>query len=263
MSRLTGLNEEELANDLRGVIFPIPNIYDNNTSYEYVTADEYLSGNVREKLQTAKLALQTSDIYRINVEALESAQPKDLDASEIDVRLGATWIDKEYIQQFMYELFDTPPYRYQGQIKVKYAPFTAEWNISNKNAIGYNNVAAYVTYGTDRANAYKILEDSLNLRDVRIYDTITDTDGKEKRVLNKDATTLAQQKQQAIKDEFQDWIWKDADRRQTLVKTYNEKFNSIRPREYDGKHINFVGMNPEITLRPPSSRCYCPYSLWR
>ncbi|WP_353095689.1 SNF2-related protein [Tissierella praeacuta] len=249
MSRLTGLNEEELANDLRGVIFPIPNIYDNNTSYEYVTADEYLSGNVREKLQTAKLALQTSDIYRINVETLESAQPKDLDASEIDVRLGATWIDKEYIQQFMYELFDTP-YRYQGQIEVKYAPFTAEWNISNKNAVGYNNVAAYVTYGTDRANAYKILEDSLNLRDIRIYDTITDADGKEKRVLNKDATTLAQQKQQAIKDEFQDWIWKDVDRRQNLVKKYNEKFNSIRPREYDGKHINFVGMNPEITLRP-------------
>lgn len=249
MGKLTGLTEEDLANDLRGVIFPIPNIYDNNTSYEYVTADEYLSGNVREKLQTAKLALQTSDIYRSNVEALESAQPKDLDASEIDVRLGATWIDKEYIQQFMYELFDTP-YRYQGQIEVKYAPFTAEWNISNKNAVGYNNVAAYVTYGTDRANAYKILEDSLNLRDVRIYDTITDADGKEKRVLNKDATTLVQQKQQAIKDEFQDWIWRDADRRQTLVKKYNEKFNSIRPREYDGKHINFVGMNPEITLRP-------------
>src|SRR5699024_4400147 len=152
MSRLTGFNEEELANDLRGVIFPIPNIYDNNTSYEYVTADEYLSGNVREKLQTAKLALQPSDIYRSNVETLEAAQPKDLDASEIDVRLGATWIDKEYIQQFMYELFDTP-YRYQGQIEVKYASFTAEWNISNKNAVGYNNVAAYVTYGTDRANA--------------------------------------------------------------------------------------------------------------
>ena len=249
MGRLTGLNEEELANDLRGVIFPLPTPLDNDSPTNYVTADEYLSGNVREKLQTAKLALQTSDIYRSNVEALESAQPKDLDASEIDVRLGATWIDKEYIQQFMYELFDTP-YRYQGQIEVKYAPFTAEWNISNKNAVGYNNVAAYVTYGTDRANAYKILEDSLNLRDVRIYDTITDADGKEKRVLNKDATTLAQQKQQAIKDEFQDWIWKDADRRQTLVKKYNKKFNSIRPREYDGKHINFVGMNPEITLRP-------------
>lgn len=249
MSKLTGLNEEDLANDLRGVIFPLPTLIDSDSPINYVTADEYLSGNVREKLHTAKLAAQSSDMFKPNVEALEAAQPKDLDASEIDVRLGATWIDKEYIQRFMYELFDTP-YRLQGEVEVKYAPFTAEWNINNKNAVGYNNVAAYVTYGTDRANAYKILEDSLNLRDVRIYDTITDTDGKEKRVLNKDATTLAQQKQQAIKDEFQDWIWKDADRRQTLVKTYNEKFNSIRPREYDGKHINFVGMNPEITLRP-------------
>lgn len=249
MAKLTGLTKEELADDLRGVIFPLSSTLDDDSPINYVTADEYLSGNVREKLHTAKLAAQSSQIFRPNVEALEAAQPKDLDASEIDVRLGATWIDKEYIQQFMYELFDTP-YRLQGEVEVKYAPFTAEWNITNKNAVGYNNVAAYVTYGTDRANAYKILEDSLNLRDVRIYDTITDADGKEKRVLNKDATTLAQQKQQAIKDEFQDWIWRDADRRQTLVKKYNEKFNSIRPREYDGKHINFVGMNPEITLRP-------------
>ncbi|RBP58444.1 N12 class adenine-specific DNA methylase [Alkalibaculum bacchi] len=248
MAKLTGLSEEELANDLRGVIFPLPTTLDNS-SINYITADEYLSGNVREKLHTAKLVAQSSDIFRPNVEALEVAQPKDLDASEIDVRLGATWIDKEYIEQFMYELFDTP-YRLQGEVEVKYAHFTAEWNITNKNAVGYNNVAAYVTYGTDRANAYRILEDTLNLRDVRIYDTVIDPDGKEKRVLNKDATTLAQQKQQTIKDEFQNWIWKDADRRQTLVKTYNEKFNSIRPREYDGKHINFVGMNPEITLRP-------------
>lgn len=249
MAKLTGLTKEELADDLRGVIFPLSSTLDDDSPINYVTADEYLSGNVREKLHTAKLAARSSQIFRPNVEALEAAQPKDLDASEIDVRLGATWIDKEYIQQFMYELFDTP-YRLQGEVEVKYAPFTAEWNITNKNAVGYNNVAAYVTYGTDRANAYKILEDSLNLRDVRIYDTITDADGKEKRVLNKDATTLAQQKQQAIKDEFRDWIWRDADRRQTLVKKYNEKFNSIRPREYDGKHINFVGINPEITLRP-------------
>lgn len=249
MGKLTGLSEEQLAGDLRGVIFPVPTSYDSSTPTRYVTADEYLSGNVREKLHTAKLAAQTSDRYIPNVEALEAAQPKDLDASEIDVRLGATWIDKEYIQQFMYELFDTP-YRQQGQIEVKYAAFTAEWSITNKNAIGYNNVAAYVTYGTDRANAYRILEDTLNLRDVRIYDTVTDPEGKERRVLNKDATTLAQQKQQAIKDEFRDWIWKDANRRQTLVKTYNEKFNSIRPREYDGQHINFVGINPEISLRP-------------
>ena len=249
MCKLTGLSEEQLAGDLRGVIFHVPMPYDSSTPTRYVTADEYLSGNVREKLHTAKLAAQTSDRYISNVEALEAAQPKDLDASEIDVRLGATWIDKEYIQQFMYELFDTP-YRQQGQIEVKYASFTAEWSITNKNAIGYNNVAAYVTYGTDRANAYRILEDTLNLRDVRIYDTVTDPEGKEKRVLNKDATTLAQQKQQAIKDEFRDWIWKDANRRQTLVRTYNEKFNSIRPREYDGQHINFVGINPEISLRP-------------
>ena len=249
MGKLTGLSKEELVDDLRGVIFPLPITLDKDGPINYVTADEYLSGNVREKLHTAKLVAQSSDMFKLNVEALEAAQPKDLDASEIDVRLGATWIDKEYIEQFMYELFDTP-YRLQGDVEVKYAPFTAEWNITNKNAVGYNNVAAYVTYGTDRANAYKILEDSLNLRDVRIYDTITDADGKEKRVLNKDATTLAQQKQQAIKDEFQDWIWRDADRRQTLVKTYNEKFNSIRPREYDGQHINFVGINPEIRLRP-------------
>lgn len=249
MGSLTGLSEKQLVADLRGVIFPLPTPLESASPVRYVTADEYLSGNVREKLHTAKLAAQSSDIYRPNVEALTVAQPKDLDASEIDVRLGATWIDKEYIQQFMYELFDTP-YRHQGQVEVKYAHFTAEWSITNKNAVGYNNVAAYVTYGTDRANAYRILEDSLNLRDVRIYDTVTDHDGKEKRVLNKDATTLAQQKQQAIKGEFQDWIWGDADRRQTLVKKYNEQFNSIRPREYDGQHINFVGINPEISLRP-------------
>jgi N12 class adenine-specific DNA methylase len=249
MGKLTGLSEEQLANDLRGVIFCLPTLLDSNHPANYVTADEYLSGNVREKLHTAKLAAQSTDMFSSNVEALELAQPKDLDASEIDVRLGATWIDKEYIEHFMYELFDTP-YRLQREIEVKYAHFTAEWNITNKNAIGFNNVAAYVTYGTDRANAYRILEDSLNLRDVRIYDTITDADGKEKRVLNKDATTLAQQKQQTIKEEFKDWIWKDADRRQTLVKRYNEKFNSVRPREYDGQHINFVGINPEISLRP-------------
>lgn len=248
MGKLTGLTEEQLAEDLKGVIFPVPMLYDSNSPIKYVTADEYLSGNVREKLRIAKLAAQSSDRYISNVKALEAAQPKDLDASEIDVRLGTTWIDKKYVEQFMYEVFDTP-YNLQGEIEVKYAPFTAEWNITNKNSIGYNNVAAYVTYGTGRANAYRILEDSLNLRDIRIYDTITDPDGKERRVLNKDDTTLAQQKQQAIKDEFRDWIWKDADRRQALVREYNEKFNSIRPREYDGKHINFVGINPEITLR--------------
>lgn len=248
MEQLTGLSAEQIATDLRGVIFRLPDL-ENESNPHYVTADEYLSGDVRQKLRTAKMAARVSDVYVPNVAALEAAQPKDLEASEIDVRLGATWIDKEYVQQFMYELFDTP-WRNQDQIEVKYAPFTAEWNITGKSAVGYNNVAAYVTYGTDRANAYKILEDTLNLRDVRIYDTVVDPDGKERRVLNKDATTLAQQKQQTIKDAFRDWIWNDADRRQTLVKKYNEKFNSIRPREYDGQHINFSGINPEISLRP-------------
>lgn len=248
MAKLTGLPEEQLAEELTGVVFRLPDLQ-NEDKPTYVTADEYLSGNVREKLRTAKLAARLSDIYLPNVSALEAAQPKDLEASEIDVRLGATWIDKGYIEQFMYDLFDTP-WRHQGDIEVKYAPFTAEWSITNKNSIGYNNVAAYVTYGTDRANAYRILEDTLNLRDIRIYDTVTDLDGKERRVLNKDATTLAQQKQQTIKDAFQEWIFKDADRRQTLVRQYNEKFNSIRPREYDGQHIKFGGINPEIALRP-------------
>jgi len=248
MAKLTGLPEEQLAEELTGVIFRLPDP-ENENKPTYVTADEYLSGNVREKLRTAKLASRLSDDYIPNVLSLEAAQPKDLEASEIDVRLGATWIDKGYIEQFMYELFNTP-WRHQGEIEVKYAHFTAEWSITNKNTIGYNNVAAYVTYGTDRANAYRILEDTLNLRDIRIYDTITDPEGKERRVLNKDATTLAQQKQQTIKDAFQEWIFKDADRRQTLVKHYNEKFNAIRPREYDGQHIKFGGINPEIALRP-------------
>ena len=248
MEKLTGLSDQQIATDLRGVIFRLPDLETDSTPH-YVTADEYLSGDVRKKLRTAQMAARVSDVYAPNVEALTAAQPKDLEAAEIDVRLGATWIDKEYVQQFMYELFDTP-WRYQDQIEVKYAPFTAEWNITGKSTVGYNNVAAYVTYGTDRANAYKILEDTLNLRDVRIYDTVVDPDGKERRVLNKDATTLAQQKQQTIKDAFRDWIWNDADRRQTLVKQYNEKFNSIRPREYDGQHINFSGINPEISLRP-------------
>ena len=248
MAKLTGLSEEQLAVELTGVVFRLPD-FQNDDKATYVTADEYLSGNVREKLRTAKHAARLSDIYLPNVSALETAQPKDLEASEIDVRLGATWIDKSYIEQFMYDLFDTP-WRNQGDIEVKYAPFTAEWSITNKNSIGYNNVAAYVTYGTDRANAYRILEDTLNLRDIRIYDTVTDPDGKERRVLNKDATTLAQQKQQTIKDAFQEWIFKDSDRRQTLVRQYNEKFNSIRPREYDGQHIKFGGINPEIALRP-------------
>ncbi|WP_339362241.1 SNF2-related protein [Vallitalea sp. AN17-2] len=248
MAELTGLSEEEIAAQLKGVIFRVPELYHTDAPPHYVTADEYLSGNVREKLRTAELAAKTNEEYKANVEALEQAQPIDLDASEIEVRIGSTWIDKEYMQEFMYELFDTP-YRNQGSIKVNYSNFTAEWSVTNKNSIYYDDVAAYATYGTDRANAYKIFEDTLNLRDVRIYDTKTEPDGKEIRVLNINATQLAQQKQQLIKDAFKDWIFRDADRRQTLVKLYNERFNSIRPREYDGSHINFVGMNPQIKLR--------------
>lgn len=248
MAKLTGLLEEEITAQLKGVIFRVPELYHTDAPPRYVTADEYLSGNVREKLRTAELAAKASEEYKANADALKQAQPKDLDASEIEVRIGSTWIDKEYMQEFMYELFDTP-YRNQGSIKVNYSNFTAEWSVTAKNSISYDDVAAYATYGTDRTNAYKIFEDTLNLRDVRIYDTKTEPDGKEIRVLNVDATQLAQQKQQLIKDAFKDWIFRDADRRQTLVKLYNERFNSIRPREYDGSHINFVGMNPQIKLR--------------
>lgn len=248
MAELTGLTEEEIATQLKGVIFRIPELYSTDAPPHYVTADEYLSGNVREKLRTAELSARTSEEYKVNVEVLQMAQPKDLDASEIEVRIGSTWIDKEYMQEFMYELFDTP-YRNQGTIKVNYSNFTAEWSVTAKNSISYDDVAAYATYGTARANAYKIFEDTLNLRDVRIYDTKTEPDGKEIRVLNIKETEAAQQKQQLIKDGFKDWIFKDADRRQTLVKLYNERFNSVRPREYDGSHINFVGINPQIKLR--------------
>ena len=248
MSELTGKTSDELATELQGVIFRVPGQLEQDGTPHYVTADEYLSGNVRRKLRQAQRAAQQDPVYAVNVEALIAAQPKDLDASEIEVRLGATWIDKEYIQQFMYETFDTPFYM-QRNIQVNYTPFTAEWQITGKSSISQNNVAAYTTYGTSRANAYKILEDSLNLRDVRIYDTIEDADGKERRVLNAKETTLAAQKQQAIRDAFKDWIWKDPERRQALVRQYNEEMNSTRPREYDGSHIVFGGMNPSITLR--------------
>ena len=243
MAQLTGKDEDALASDLRGVIFRNP----ENKRWE--TADEYLSGNVREKLRIAQSAQNLFEgDYAGNVEALQAAQPRDLDASEIEVRLGATWIDPSYIREFMWETFETPFYQ-QRMIDVNYSAFTAEWNIRNKNAVSYSNIAAYMTYGTERANAYKILEDTLNLRDVRIYDTKHDADGRERRVLNSKETTLAQQKQQAIRDAFRDWIWRDPDRRHTLVARYNELFNSTRPREYDGSHITFAGMNPEIRLR--------------
>ena len=242
MAQLTGKSQDELINELNGVIFLDP------VHGEWQTADEYLSGNVRQKLREAEQAAQDSPGYLPNVEALRQAQPRDLDASEIEVRLGATWIDPSYIREFMWETFETPFYQ-QRMIDVNYSAFTAEWNIRNKNAVSYSNIAAYMTYGTERANAYKILEDTLNLRDVRIYDTKHDADGRERRVLNSKETTLAQQKQQAIRDAFRDWIWRDPDRRHTLVARYNELFNSTRPREYDGRHITFAGMNPEIRLR--------------
>ena len=242
MAQLTGKSQEELIDELNGVIFLDP------ARGEWQTADEYLSGNVRQKLREAEQAAQDSPGYLPNVEALRQAQPRDLDASEIEVRLGATWIDPSYIREFMWETFETPFYQ-QRMIDVNYSAFTAEWNIRNKNAVSYSNIAAYMTYGTERANAYKILEDTLNLRDVRIYDTKHDADGRERRVLNSRETTLAQQKQQAIRDAFRDWIWRDPDRRHTLVARYNELFNSTRPREYDGSHITFAGMNPEIRLR--------------
>lgn len=239
---------EAVTSELRGVIFRDP-MAPEAPEIGWQTADEYLSGNVRDKLRIARLAAQTDPQYTVNVAALEKAQPKDLEASEIEVRLGATWIDPKYIQQFMEEAFETPFYLRRA-IEVKFSTITAEWQISGKSSTGRHDVAAYVTYGTDRANAYKILEDTLNLKDARIYDTIEDAEGNKKRVLNKKETTLAQQKQQAIKDAFRDWIWRDPKRRETLVEKYNELFNSTRPREYDGSHIHFVGMNPDIKLRP-------------
>ena len=240
MAELTGKTEEQLAEELTGVIFLNP------ATKQYETADEYLSGDVRWKLQ---LLREIDDPqYAANMAALEKVQPKDLSASEIDVRLGATWLPPEDIEQFVHELLSTA-YYIRNRIKVHYSPITAAWNIENKNA-DYNNVAAGVTYGTNRINAYKIIEETLNLKDVRIFDTVTDENGNEVRVLNKKDTILAQQKQQLIKDAFRDWIWKDPDRRDRLTTLYNTKFNSIRPREYDGSHICFTGMNPEITLRP-------------
>ena len=242
MAGLTGKAENVLADELTGAIFRLPEAPDT-----FVTADEYLSGNVREKLRAARTAALQDDQFAVNVQALENAQPKDLDASEIDVRLGATWLDPATIQQFMVETFSVP-YRFRDIVQVRFFPMTAEWNISGKTRLS-STVAASVTYGTDRANAYRILEDTLNLRDVRIYDTVEDAAGRETRVLNQKETTLAQQKQQAIKDAFQKWIWQDSARRQRLVEKYNDLFNSTKPREYDGSHITFSGMNPEITLR--------------
>ena len=241
MARLTGKAEDEIIADLQGVIFLDP------LEQTWQTADEYLSGNVRAKLRVAQTAAESDPSFAVNVEALQAAQPKDLDASEIDVRLGTTWVDKAYIQRFMIELLGIPYYE-QRRIHVNYAPQTAEWSIDGKSLLS-ENVNNHMKYGTRRAPALKILEDTLNLRDTRVYDVVQDENGREKRELNQKETTIAQQKQQAIKDAFHDWVWKDPTRRHELVTRYNELFNSTRPREYDGSHIVFDGMNPEITLR--------------
>ena len=240
---------ERITSELSGVIFKDPGADPTDPEAGWRMADEYLSGNVRAKLRMAQLAAESHPEFKINVEALTKAQPKDLEASEIDIRLGATWLNPAIVQQFMMETFQ-PPYRirYNNLIQVRYSPFTSEWRIGNKSAAGMYDIMSTETYGTHRANAYKILEDTLNLRDCRIYDTIEE-DGKERRVLNQKETMLAQQKQQAIKDTFAGWVWQDPQRRNLLVKQYNELFNSTRPREYDGSHIHFVGMNPEINLQ--------------
>ena len=242
-------NYERITTELSGVIFKDPAADVDDPEAGWQPADEYLSGNVRNKLRMAQLAAESHPEFKINVEALTKAQPKDLEASEIDIRLGATWLNPAIVQQFMMETFQ-PPYRirYNNLIQVRYSPFTSEWRIGNKSAAGMYDIMSTETYGTHRANAYKILEDTLNLRDCRIYDTIEE-DGKERRVLNQKETMLAQQKQQAIKDTFAGWVWQDPQRRNLLVKQYNELFNSTRPREYDGSHIHFVGMNPEINLQ--------------
>lgn len=248
MQQLVGKDKDTLVNDLQGVIFADPLEKNSDGEPRYYTADEYLSGDVRHKLQVAKLAAQNNPAFAVNVQALETVQPKDLEASEIAVRLGATWLAPELIKQFADELVDAP-YYVRDRVKVLYIPMTGVWNVTNKSFTG-GNIKATVTYGTQRANFYHILEESLNLRDVRIFDTKEDMQGNKIRVLNAAATQEAQMKQQQIEDAFKDWIWKDATRRQMLVKEYNERFNSLRPREYDGSHILFHGMSPEITLRP-------------
>mgnify|MGYP000836693767 CR=1 FL=1 len=249
MMELSGKSENEIFEDLKGVIFLNP-LYEYGNSYEpkYLMADEYLSGNVKEKLKIAKNSAELyPEDYKVNVEALQKVQPKDLTASEISVRLGATWLPPDDVQEFIFHLLETPRYA-QWNIKVHFSPFTSEWNIEGKS-YDKGNVRAYNTYGTSRINAYKIIEETLNLKDVRIFDYIEDDEGKKKAVLNKKETAIAQSKQEMIKQEFQDWIWSDPERRERLCKSYNEKFNSVRPREYDGSHIIFNGMNPEIELR--------------
>ena len=249
MCELTGKTEEEIFADLKGVIFLNPmHGYGNSTQAKYLMADEYLSGNVREKLVLARKSAELyPEDYTVNVEALERVQPKDLTASEIAVRLGATWLPTEIVEQFMFEFLGTPRYA-QWNIKVHFSAYTGEWNIEGKS-YDRSNVKAYSTYGTGRINAYKIIEETLNLKDVRIFDYVEDADGKKKAILNKKETAIAQAKQELIKQGFQDWVWSDPERRERLCRLYNDKFNSLRPREYDGSHIVFSGMNPEIELR--------------
>ncbi len=262
MASLTGLSEEQIETELKGVIFRdfgnvgpenVPRVFFQAERFPLVTADEYLSGNVRQKLKQVRelvkiLPADQAEKMQSNITALEAVQPQDLTAGEIDVRLGATWLPPEDIQQFVIE-FLKPSYYAESRIKVHYSTYTASWNVEGKKA-DYDGVLANVTYGTDRINAYQIIEQTLNLKDVRIFDKKIDADGKEIRILNRKETTIAQQKQQQIKDAFREWIWKDHNRRERLVRLYNEKFNSIRPREYDGSHLKFSGINPEITLRP-------------
>lgn len=246
MSELTGISDEKIKGDLDGIIFKVPSVL-NEEQEEYVTADEYLSGNIREKLEVAKMSAAIDPKYQKNVEALEKAMPKELTASEIEVRLGATWIPVEIYQQFLYELLDTPSW-VRNYTKLSYSSYNANWNISAKN-MDKESVKADKTYGTSRANAYRLMEDCLNLKQTKIFDYEYDDDGNKQAILNKKETMIAQQKQDTIKESFNNWIWKDPQRREELTQIYNRLFNSIRPREYNGDHLEFPGMNPEITLR--------------
>lgn len=242
MSKLTNKTQEELTKELEGIIYKLP--MENN---KYVTADEYLSGNIREKLKMAEASVGMQPEFEINIKALKEVMPKDLSANEIGIKLGATWIPVDVIENFMYELLETPNHA-QWEMKVKYSQYNSEWYITSKN-YDYSNVKANKTFGTNRINAYEIIEKTLNLKDVKIFDTITDSNGNKKREFNAKETAIAQAKQEQIKQAFEDWIFKDVDRRERLVRLYNDKFNSIRPREYDGSHLQFPGMNPEIKLR--------------
>ena len=242
MSKLTNKTQEELVKELEGIIYKLP--MENN---KYVTSDEYLSGNIREKLKMAEASVGMHPEFATNIEALKQVMPKDLTANEIGIKLGATWIPIDVIEKFMYELLETPNHA-QWNIKVKFSEYNAQWYITSKN-YDYSNVKANKTYGTNRVNAYEIIEKTLNLKDVKVFDTITDIDGNKKREFNAKETAIAQAKQDQIKQTFEDWIFNDVERRNRLVRLYNDKFNSIRPRKYDGSHLNFVGMNPEIKLR--------------